>query len=287
MNRPDRFISPAQLSRALGLGESTVKRWIDQGRIPAEKTPGGHRRIRMSDAVALLRRGDGKEPDPAALGLVTDDAATPEALSHLLCSDAPERAERLLEGVYGSGVSAAELADRWIAPAMAKVGHGWASGALSVTAEHRATAVMLRALHALLRAGPALPDDAPRAFVAGLSRDPYLLAPLCAQLVLSEAGFATTNFGPDTPADCLEDAILAQRPALVALSFSVGEAAAGRRGSGLGEACREAGSALIVGGRGLRPDLVDQLGATAWCRTMGELDRMARHLACRRAALAQ
>jgi hypothetical protein len=52
----------------------------------------------------------------------------------------------------------------------------------------------------------------------------------------------------------------------------------------LGAACRESGSALIVGGRGLRPDLVDDLGATAWCRSMTELDRMARHLAAKTAA---
>lgn len=282
MHRAERFISPAQLSRALGLGESTVKRWVDQGRIPAEKTPGGHRRIRMSDAVALLRRGDGKTVDPAELGFLADSEATPETLSRLLCSESPERAEALLEGLYGSGVGAAELADRWIAPAMAKVGHGWASGSLPVTGEHRATSAMLRALHALLRAGPAPAPDAPRAFVAGLSRDPYLLAPLCAQLVLGEAGLAATNFGPDTPPDGLEEAILQQRPLLVALSFSVAEAAPARSGPDIGAACREVGSALIVGGRGLRPDLVDAIGATAWCRSMTELERMARHLATHR-----
>lgn len=282
MLRAERFISPAQLSRALGLGESTVKRWIDQGRIPAEKTPGGHRRIRVSDALVLLRRGDGKLVDPAVLGLVADGASSPDGLARVLCSAQPEEAERLLEGVYAAGARAAELADRWIAPAMASVGHGWAAGSLAVTSEHRATAVMLRALHAILRECPAPPPGAPGAFVAGLSRDPYLLAPLCAQLVLIEAGFDATNFGPDTPVEGLEVAIRAQRPALVALSFSVGESALARSRSALGDACREVGSALVVGGRGLRPDLVDDIGATVWCRNMTELDRMARHLAKQR-----
>lgn len=275
---PDRFLSPAQLARALGLSESTVKRWIDHGRIPAEKTPGGHRRIRFSEAAALFRRSDGWALDPGVLGLVADGTATAESLPLLLCSETPELAERALENAFGAGIPAAELADRWIAPAMEKLGHGWESGTLAVTGEHRATSAMLRAVHGLLRATPPPSEAAPRAFVAGLSRDPYLLAPLCAQLVLREAGYAADNFGPDTPLDDLEEEVRSQRPALVALSFSVTVSATPRPRFRIGAACREVGSALIVGGRALRPDLVEALDATAWCRSMTELDRMARHL---------
>jgi excisionase family DNA binding protein len=284
LERPDRFLSPAQLSRALGLGESTIKRWIDQGRVPAEKTPGGHRRVRLSDALRLLRCGTADAPDARVLGFLPADEASPDTLTAFLCSETPERAIELLESLYASGVATGELSDRWIAPAMQRIGHDWETGQLGVAGEHRATATMLSALHALLRAQPAEPSGAPRAFVAGLSQDPYLLAPLCAQLVLTEAGFATTNFGPDTPPDCLITAMREQRPAIVALSFSVAECTGARARAALGAACRDAGSALVVGGRGLRPDLVDDLDATAWCRSMTELDRMARHLAARSAA---
>jgi excisionase family DNA binding protein len=277
----DRHVSPAQMARALGVGESTVKRWIDQGQIPADKTPGGHRRIRLSEALRLLRSGSTGSPDPVALGFDRADEASPESLANVLCSEAPERAMDLLESLYASGLGAGELADRWVAPAMHALGHGWEAGSVSVTSEHRATSVMLRALHDLLRVQPVPSEAAPRAFVAGLSEDPYLLAPLCAQLVLVEAGFQATNFGPDTPPESLVAAVHAQQPALVALSFSVPESSGGRVRSALGAACRESGSALIVGGRGLRPDLVDDLGATAWCRSMTELDRMARHLAAK------
>lgn len=281
---PDRFVSPAQLARALGLSESTVKRWIDQGRIPAERTPGGHRRIRLSDAAAVFRRGEGRALDPAVLGLVCDGAATAESLQLLLCSETPELAERALESAFGAGTPAAELADRWIAPAMEKLGHRWEAGSLAVTGEHRATSVMLRAVHGLLRATPPPPEAAPRAFVAGLSGDPYLLAPLCTELVLREAGYAAENFGPDTPLDGLEAEVRSRRPALVALSFSVTIRPGPRPRLRVGAVCREAGSALIVGGRALRPDLVDALDATAWCRSMMEFDRMARHLSRTRAA---
>lgn len=278
MQRPDRYVSPAQLSRALGVGESTVKRWIDQGRIPAEKTPGGHRRIRLGEALQVIRSGLRAAASPDLLGFETPGEASPETLAALLCSEESEQAVTVLEGLYAAGVTACALSDRWIAPAMHRVGRGWETGTLPVTGEHRATAVMLRALHALLATQPAPRPDAPRALVAALAHDPYLIAPLCAQLVLVESGFAATNFGPDTPTESLVDTVREQRPALVAVSFSVPETTGARARAALGAACREAGAALVVGGRGLRGDLVDELGATFWCRSMAELSRVGRHL---------
>ncbi len=279
VQRLDRFVSPAQLARALGLGESTLKRWIDQGRIPAEKTPGGHRRIRLADALRLVRTEGASAADPAALGFAGSDEAAPEALAATLSSQAPDQALGLVKGLYAGGLAAADLADRWIAPAMARIGHRWAAGRLGVTGEHCATAVMLRALHGLLEAQPAPLPAAPVALIAGLAQDPYLLAPLCAQLVLAEAGFRTVNFGPDTPPASLSTTVCEQRPALVAVSSSVSENTGRRSRAALGAACQEAGSILVVGGRGLRPDVVDEFGATVWCRTMAEFDRFARHVA--------
>lgn len=284
MQRFERFVSPAQLARALGLGESTLKRWIDQGKIPAEKTPGGHRRIRLSDALRLLRSDGTSDADPAALGFCGSDEASPETLATVLASESPEQAVGLMKRLYAGGLGAADLADRWIAPAMARIGHGWAAGRLGVTGEHCATALMLRAVHGLLDAQPAPGLAAPVGWVAGLAQDPYLLAPLCVQLVLAEVGFRTVNFGPDTPPAQLAAAVRELRPALVAVSSSVPEATGSRAREALGTACREAGSVLAIGGRGLRPDVADDFGATVWCRTLAEFDRFARHVSVNHAA---
>ncbi|MCA9674189.1 MAG: helix-turn-helix domain-containing protein, partial [Myxococcales bacterium] len=50
-----RMLSPRELADALGVSESSLKRWVDAGRIRAARTEGGHRRIRLSEAVRFIR----------------------------------------------------------------------------------------------------------------------------------------------------------------------------------------------------------------------------------------
>ena len=47
----DRFLSPRQLAVAIGVSESSLKRWADDGRLAVERTAGGHRRIPLPEAV--------------------------------------------------------------------------------------------------------------------------------------------------------------------------------------------------------------------------------------------
>ncbi len=286
------YVSPIELARAVGLGESTVKRWIDQGRVPAVKTPGGHRRIPIAAALGFVRSAGLSLLDPGALGLFLGGDATPQGLRKVLATNLPEPVISLLERVYASGLTAAELADDWIAPAMASIGHNWQTGDLAVTTEHSATSIVMRALHALLRTcACAHLTGGPLALVAALSGDPYVLAGLCAELVLSELGYRVVNFGVDTPLDALADAVAERSPMLVALSISVPPAPAyePRLRARLAEAVRAAGAALVVGGRGTDAALVNDLGAIAWCRSMREFQRLAEHLrgAGRRPAVAE
>ena len=45
------FLSPRNLAAAVGVSESSVKRWADEGRIRTALTPGGSRRIQLREAV--------------------------------------------------------------------------------------------------------------------------------------------------------------------------------------------------------------------------------------------
>lgn len=48
------LLTPGEVADLLQMHPSSIKTWVDDGRIQAFRTPGGHRRIRASDLVAFL-----------------------------------------------------------------------------------------------------------------------------------------------------------------------------------------------------------------------------------------
>lgn len=50
-----RVVSAAVAAKELEVDRSTVKRWIDTGKVPAFRTPGGHWRIRRVDLDRLKK----------------------------------------------------------------------------------------------------------------------------------------------------------------------------------------------------------------------------------------
>ena len=73
-NEPD-WLTLGQAAKFLGVAQSTMRKWSDQGRVPAFYTPGGHRRYRRRDLDAFLERSGpgGREGGPIVL-IVDDDS---------------------------------------------------------------------------------------------------------------------------------------------------------------------------------------------------------------------
>jgi excisionase family DNA binding protein len=70
---PD-WLTLGQAARYLGVAQSTIRKWSDQGRVPAFYTPGGHRRYRRPDLDNFLNRsGPGGAPQQGPLVLIVDD----------------------------------------------------------------------------------------------------------------------------------------------------------------------------------------------------------------------
>jgi len=68
------WLTLGQAARFLGVAQSTIRKWSDNGRVPAFYTPGGHRRYRRSDLDAFLERsGPGGKPKTGPLVLLIDD----------------------------------------------------------------------------------------------------------------------------------------------------------------------------------------------------------------------
>src|SRR2546430_10775904 len=70
---PD-WLTLGQAAKYLGVAQSTIRKWSDQGRVPAFYTPGGHRRYRRPDLDNFLSRsGPGGTAQQGPLVLIVDD----------------------------------------------------------------------------------------------------------------------------------------------------------------------------------------------------------------------
>ena len=81
MTAPRRRFSPnefdwltlGQAATFLGVAQSTIRKWSDQGRVPTFYTPGGHRRYRRRDLELFLDRSGPGGRVTGPLVLVVDD----------------------------------------------------------------------------------------------------------------------------------------------------------------------------------------------------------------------
>src|SRR5438270_12975258 len=128
--QPPRYVSTAAVSRALGVSVTTVKRWVDEGRLPAHRTAGGHRKILLDDVLRLVRQENWPHVNLAGLtgaGGAGSPATGPlsQQLYEALLRGEVQASREVLLGAYHAGLGSGCLADEVIAPAMARVGHGW------------------------------------------------------------------------------------------------------------------------------------------------------------------
>lgn len=283
-------LTPKNLARAIGVSESSLKRWADEGMVRATRTAGGHRRILLPEAIRFVRSIGATVVRPDLLGLSEVQLVGPEfpivhqrpaeAIAAAVEAGDAARTRGMVQALYLAGWSIPAICDGPLREAMHRVGKLWQHAEWGIVVEHRATDICLSAVTQLRLLLPAPSSEAPTAIGCALGDDPYQVPSLMAAATVAEVGFADVNLGPVTPETVLGNAVRHYRPRLVWVSVSVSEEAdetleAMRK---LDRQVRELGSSMIVGGRALSHAAPSSLAGLNVAHSMAELAAFAKGL---------
>jgi excisionase family DNA binding protein len=281
------YLSTAQVAQALGVGVSTVKRWVDEGILPAHRTAGGHRKLLKADVIRLARDGDFPALDLGRLHAAAqrhgppDPAEMADRLVGAMEAGDGDRVRALILGAYQAGMAIDLMADAAIAPAMQRIGHGWEVGRLDVMHEHRGTQLCTAALYELRsRLEAQAARDRPVAVGGAPERDYYIQGSQQAEMVLLDAGWKAVNLGPHTPIASFREAVDQWRPRL--LWLSIGHLVDRERFlaeyPALYREAERAGVAVAVGGRALTDEVRRAMVYTTYGDGLRHLAAFARTL---------
>lgn len=276
----DQYFSPKQVAQAIGVSESSLKRWCDKGVLDVHKTAGGHRRLALNSVVEFLRQNGQTLLHPELLGLPTSARLSPT----LQQTPSEQLAEKLLQGdeiacrhlvvdLYLQGRTAVEILDQVMAPAMRLLGHRWEQKQIEVFQERRACEICLRLLYEFRTLLPRPSVKAPCAIGGTPSQDRFKIATTMVEIALREAGWQAESFGSDLPFPTLRKAIESHRPRLFWLSVTHIEDhtdfIAGC--NALAQYATEHNAAFVVGGQALTKSVRAELKYSAFCDNLQHL----------------
>jgi methanogenic corrinoid protein MtbC1 len=286
----NRVLTPKTLARAIGVSESSLKRWADEGVVQASRTLGGHRRIALAEAVRFVRSIGATVVRPDLLGLsdlagvAADFAAQKDPRAELIkaleAGDAP-RVRGMVQALYLSGWTVPQLCDGPLREAMVHIGKLWLHAEWGIVVEHRATDICVQAVNQLRMMLPSSTGSGPTVLGCALDEDPYLLPSLMAAATLAELGFSDVNLGPMTPGSVLQNAIRHYQPALVWVSVSTGRIGLDpvEQINQIARDSRAVGCKIVAGGRALEGVTGEQLPGVCIAQSMADLAEFARPLA--------
>jgi excisionase family DNA binding protein len=274
------YFTPRQVSRALGVSESSLKRWCDKGILRIVRTAGGHRRLPLEEVMRFLRESGHalERPDllglPAAIGqgATVVERALRQLEDALRAAD-EQLARRVVLDLYLAKHALWRIGDDVISPAFRLIGNAWECGELAVYQERRACEIAQRILYELVAMSSPPRSAAPRAIGGTLEGDGYRLSTMLCECVLREAGWRAESLGTSIPVESFCRAIddLAPRLCWVSISHVADRGVLLDRLEALSARATADGALLAVGGRALDDDMRRRLPSVTFCDRMKDL----------------
>jgi excisionase family DNA binding protein len=200
-------VSAGEAARRLGVAPITIQRWVDHGILNAERTPGGHRRIYVTELRRLIA-----ESRPAVL-------SGPLAnWLDVLGTGNPHKVKSALTTARQNLGSWAKVADQ-VASAIAELGRRWEAGTCQIFEEHAVSESLRRGV-ALCATEAAYEPDTLRAVLFTVEGERHTLGLTLAELVLADAGWQSIWLGEGPPSDELQLLVDKLKPNLLLVSAS-------------------------------------------------------------------
>ena len=229
---------------ALGVHYQTAYRWVRNGRLPAQLT-GGKYLVSSHDVAEVGARRERPKaptaPTPARLHRQS------ERMHDALLTGDESEVRKIASRLVDEGTTIVDLVEQVISPPLRAIGQAWHDGELTIWVEHRASAIIERAL------GDLLPNPRGRrrgtVMVAAVAGDLHSLPTTMATVALRETNWNVHHLGADMPADELAD-FCAEHDEIDVAVISVTNPEASERAERAAETIRAAGIPTIVGGAG-------------------------------------
>ena len=282
----EELLSPKQAAKAIGVSESSLKRWCDQGLIETEKTIGGHRKLRISDVIRFIRERDHPVANPEILGLpslnrhlVTNFEKSGELLAQALLDGNEGLARQIIFEYYLARGSISAIFDDVVCKAFVEIGCRWKDESAHVYQERRSCEILQRSLFEIRRT-QLEPDPNWIACGGTFEGDGYSLPTKMVELVLRDAGWNAVSLGSSIPAESMIQAISETKSKLfwVCASHISDVEKFVVDFQSLWKAAQANQTALVIGGRAFDESLRQRLTYCCYCDTMKQLEAFARSM---------
>jgi MerR family transcriptional regulator, light-induced transcriptional regulator len=280
------LLSPKQVARAIGVSESSLKRWVDQGLIRASRTAGGHRKLPLEDVLRFVREREHQVVDPDLLKLPSVSPRSESGLTEgsdrlmkALLAGNEELARQIVFDLYLARHRVCDICDHVIAVAFREIGCQWSCQQIDAYEERRGCEISLRLLYELRRVVPHC-DSKWLAVGGTISGDHYTIPDTMAELVLRDAGWKTSSLGKNLPIASLVRG-LSETPARLfwlSVSHVEDESTFLNDMQQIVTVAKRRKVSVVIGGQALSDSLRTRLRDVTMCDSMSQLDVVARKM---------
>ena len=287
------LFSPKQIAAALGVSESSVKRWCDAGSIASSKTAGGHRKIPLLGVIEFVKGNNCTLYHPELLGIssVSTEAdgtlkrglksveISPEGFCGALARGDIGECRRLLWERIHQHKCHWRVVDELMTSTLCRFGDAWECGNLEVYQERRACEICFRLIFEVREKIPIPAVGSPVAIGCAVEGDPYQLPTVMVETVLRECGWEATSLGSNLPFITLTKAVRDYSPKLVWLSVTT----IPQRDRFVDEfntfsRTIDPEVMLVIGGRALTDDVRPLLSYSTYCDRLHQIAELVKKL---------